>query len=221
MKKFLLIMITVLTVISLVACSASGISEEEAEKRTQAKLDEAAETYGEFIKYRYVLEKNLWYEILSQYGENSVSNVDLTLTNSEVCEFIRYLYATEDQKVEVWANDCSFTEGKRSGTAADATISGVTMKANYKVMSRADDEDVKEDVKDKEITISEGSYKATSASEDSDLSSVSMKATINGKEYSLEYKKSGSEYTYASVNGKEVAPKFLDALDTYGNTEWY
>ena len=227
MKKFLLIMITVLTVISLVACSASGISEEEAEKRTQAKLDEAADTYGEFLKYRLFLEEKLWKTVLQQSGITTEPATITTINDTAMKKYVKYLFTTEENEVE--CTSTSFVEGTVSGTTeaanAEVKISNVKMKATYKVTKRSDDSVVK-DATDEEIVISEGSYKSTSTSSESiTTQTTSITATINGTEYSISYtnKVEGghSEYTAASVNGKQVDVKYINANNTYGNDEWY
>ena len=228
MKKFLLIMITVLTVISLVACSASGISEEEAEKRTQAKLDEAAETYGEFIKYRLFLQNGLWRNVLSQYSaysETPLENATITgISGGSVANYAEYMHATDEYKISGSTTNSKFVEGTTSGTYTDATISNVRLTATYEIINRADG--TSKTVKDEEIVISKGAYTATTTGTDSNYTqTLSISTTINGTEYSISYTKKYENgtggYTAASVNGKEVSTKFLKALDTYGNTEWY
>ncbi len=236
MKKFLLIAFTVLFAISLVACSAesSGISEEEAERRTQEKLDEAAETYGEFIKYQYVLERELLFQFKKLYSTyTDTTTVETTTIPSNKFdkngfdEFVEYFYATEEYKIDVDNNGTEFVEGTYSGTYNDITISNVKITASYDIYSRTErDEDnhlVKKDRKEnKEISISEFSYKATNNGDETNpVWTASIKATIDGTEYSIEYTQSSSNYTSASVNGKQVATKFLDAINTYGNSEWY
>ena len=229
MKKFLLIMITVLTVISLVACSASGISEEEAEKRTQAKLDEAAETYGEFLKYRLFLQDNLWHDVLSQYSaydETPLDNADITgISAASIAGYVGYLHSTEEYRFEGNYAGCKLVEGKTSGTYTDATISNVTMTAKYEKIKRADGTTV-EEVEDEEIVISKGSYKTTTTGTGSNYTqTLSINTTINGTEYSISYSKKiengRGEYTEASVNGKKVDTQLLKVIDTYNNTEWY
>ena len=232
MKKFLLITLTVLSVISLVACSANSnkITEEEAEKRTQAKLDETAETYAEYLKYYEALYKNLWEDIIrdeyESYSTESKENADITeFKGADVAYFARHLYSTDEYKISESTSKSKFTSGKLSGTKDNCTISDVKMTAVYDIRSRVDGTTVKAN-ESTEITISTGSYKETITGDDASYTqTVSMKATVNGTEYSIEYtiaRKDGkTAYTSASVNGKAVAPKFLTALETYGNVEWY
>ena len=231
MKKFLLITLTVLSVISLVACSANSnkITEEEAEKRTQAKLDETAETYAEYLKYYETLYTNLWYDLFEEYKSNPTGtkeNADITkFDGDDVAYFARHLYSTDEYKISESTSKSKFTSGKLSGTKDNCTISDVKMTAVYDIRSRVDGTTVKAN-ESTDITISTGSYKETrTGDETSYTDTVSMKATVNGTEYSIEYTITNnggkSTYTSAYVNGKSVAPKFLTALETYGNGEWY
>ena len=144
MKKFLLITLTVLSVISLVACSANSnkITEEEAEKRTQAKLDEAAETYAEYLKYYETLYTNLWYDLFEEYKSNPTGtkeNVDITeFKGDDVAYFARHLYSTDEYKISESTTKSKFTSGKLSGTKDNCTISDVKMTAVYDIRSRVD-----------------------------------------------------------------------------------
>ncbi len=227
MKKFLLIAFTVLFAISLVACSAesSGISEEEAERRTQEKLDEAAETFGEFIKYRTILENDLWfyfgkeYKTYGQIEEKKDANLTKeNYTGNALASFIEDFYETDDYTIDVdGSNGCTFKEGKCSGTSKNATISNVKMTASYDIISKTEKDEnghLKETGREenKEFTISEFSYVQTdNEDEDNPVSTISIKATIDGADYSIEYTQSGSGFTSASVNGKEVNTKILNA----------
>lgn len=224
MKKLLLIALAVLSVCMLVGCNASGISEKEAEERTQAKLDEAADTYGEFLKYKELLENKIWFYVQQQIGAYTTTpldNADLTgFDNYKVGYLVKCLYGTTDYKIDSQSSGCSFVGGKCSGLYTDATISNVKMKASYDIISREDYETVIKEVKDEEITISEGSFKQT-INEDESVSTTSIKTTINDVGYSLEYTYTAGKLTSASVNGKQVAAKFLEAKNTYGTEEWY
>ena len=230
MKRLLLTALTVLCVISLVACNANKITEEEAEKRTQAKLDEAAETYAEYLKYYEALYEYLWEIILhdeyDSYSTGTKENADITkFDGADVAYFARHLYSTDEYKISESTSKSKFTSGRLSGTKENCTISDVKMTAVYDIISRIDGSKIKSN-ETTDITISSGSYKKTTTGDDASYTqTVSMKATVNGTEYSIEYtiaRKDGKTgYTSASVNGKAVAPKFLTALETYGNVEWY
>lgn len=229
MKKLLLIALAVLSVCMLVACNASGISEKEAEERTQAKLDEAADTFGEYLRFSDLLQRYLWDDVRSQIGAYSGStknNETITkLSGTDVASIVEYLYTTDENRIDANSTYSSFVEGTLSGTYYDVTISNVKLNATYDVYSRTQrDEDGQaiktKEVKDEELIISKGSFKQTT-NEDENVSTTSIKTTINDVEYSLEYTFTEGKYTYASVNGKQVSAKFLNVLNTYGNGEWY
>ncbi len=205
MKKFLLIILSMLLALMLVSCSQQ-ISEEEARERedrlTQEKLDEEIRTVREFYKYQKLLDECM----LSLFTMYSSVPIDDALK-----AFVKVYVGDERQAIgkgDLKISD--YEDGKwRIGISDDVAtyFSGISFKSEYRVFSKESGEEL-DYIKDEKFTIKNGVHHCL---ENSGEKTVSVKAELNGREYSVEFKCSERNgYSKALVNGKAVNISLLN-----------
>ena len=232
MKKFLLVLLSILMVFALASCQ-QGLTEEEAEalanQRAAETLDEAVETYKEFVRYKYILDDFVCdYATKGLSSSTSQTNVSTQFDKSNREEdFYEAFYGGEETIVNIDLSDITVTEGTASGTSNDATFKDVVFTAKkYTIYNRKDKSVVESVTSPKTLTISSGYYKET-ITEDTAPNTYtckfSMGMTIDGIEYSVKYTLKRENYAWiyedASVNGKTVDADLLIAeeLDDFEN----
>lgn len=227
-------------VFALASCQ-QGLTEEEAEalanqraaEASAAAVDEAVETYKEFVRYKYILK-----DIVCRYAtkglSSSTSSTDVsTQFNKSGIEedFYEAFYGGEKTIVDIdSSNDnITVTEGTASGTSNDATFKDVVFTAKkYTIYNRKDKSVVESVTSPKTLTISSGYYKVT-ITEDTATNTYtckySMGMTIDGVEYSVKYTLKRENYAWiyedASVNGKTVDADLLIAENLIENEDFY
>ena len=238
MKKFLLVLLSILMVFALASCQ-QGLTEEEAEalanqraaEASAAAVDEAVETYKEFVRYKYILKELVCdYATKGLNSSTSQTNVSTKFDKSNREEdFYEAFYGGEKTIVNIDSSDITVTEGTASGTSKDATFKDVVFTAKkYTIYNRKDKSVVESVTSPKTLTISSGYYKVT-ITEDTATNTYtckySMGMTIDGIEYSVKYTLKRENYAWiyedASVNGKTVDADLLIAENLIENEDFY
>ena len=225
-------------VFALASCQ-QGLTEEEAEalanqraaEASAAAVDEAAETYKEFVRYKYILDDFVCdYATKGLSSSTSQTNVLTQFDKSNREEdFYEAFYGGEETIVNIDLSDITVTEGTASGTSNDATFKDVVFTAKkYTIYNRKDKSVVESVTSPKTLTISSGYYKVT-ITEDSAAKTYtaeySMGMKIDGKEYSIKYTLKRENYAWiyenASVNDKTVDADLLIAEELDDFEDYY
>lgn len=197
MKKVSIIFLVLVMLLAFVSCDKD-------------KSGEMVATYEEFMN-----TYNSCYKVAMLLGKKAVSPI--SVSNDENFALTINTINNSDIKVtEITEQSGSVTESAGENTNdVDAEYKNISIKYKY---TEGSDTTVKEGI----LTVS-GTYKhqynATSASLSRGTGSnesVSYVLTINGKQYKLSYFKDINKgYTSASVNGKDVELRLLNAEDIH------
>ena len=208
MKKAIIVLLSVLLVITLASCN-------------QDKSAEVAETFEEFTD-AYVICNSLKQALNGniKYDATTETEADLeSIHGTALRNYLEELY-NDDKCDEIDVKTSSVT-GKVKGTDDNCSFSNVKIEATYtKTLNGVEDKDVLT-----EQTEMSGSYfheetpSETAEGETMDYV-YRFNFTVDGKQYNLSYSSryvkglDGEEsyyYTSASINGKDVNLKLLEA----------